>query len=50
MNDEIKQYLSKLGKKGWKTRKARYTHEDFKKWGSKGGRPRKKPTEKLSTT
>lgn len=46
-NQTIKEYLAELGRKGGKARAEKSTFAQRKKWGSKGGRPRKSETNLL---
>ena len=41
MNTEIKQYLSKIGRKGGQTTVDKYGLKKMKEWGKLGGRPKK---------
>jgi hypothetical protein len=40
-DDAVKQYLSKIGSKGGKTRAAKHTKQQLSQWAKKGGRPKK---------
>jgi len=40
-NDLIHDYLASIGRKGGKTRAARYDKKTLSKWAQKGGRPKK---------
>ena len=37
----IKEYLTRIGRKGGKARAAKYDKKTLSKWAKKGGRPRK---------
>jgi hypothetical protein len=37
----LREYLAKLGRKGGKTRAAKYSKATLSKWAKKGGRPKK---------
>ncbi len=38
----VRDYLAKIGRKGGKSRAAKYSHETLSKWAKKGGRGHKK--------
>jgi general stress protein YciG len=45
-NDPIREYLSKIGRKGGKARAAGFDKATLSKWAKKGGRPPKKRNQK----
>ncbi len=42
----IREYLTKIGRKGGKARAAKHSKAELSKWAKRGGRPRKDKTEK----
>jgi len=47
MTDELRAHLRELGRKGGTATKSKYTTEDFRRWGRKGGRPKAKKARKI---
>ncbi len=45
-NDSVREYLSKIGRKGGKSRAAKFDKKTLSQWAKLGGRPPKKASKK----